>query len=127
MQLILMQGAPGSGKSTKAKELAAEIGAVICSTDDFYYVDGEYVFDQDNLSYYHTLNLFEAEHWLAAGRSVIIDNCNIRKSHAQPYLSLARKYGAETRAVRCVGEFQNVHSVPTKVVERMRNTMEKLT
>ena len=34
-----MRGLPGSGKSTKAKKIAAETG-IIYSTDDFFMVDG---------------------------------------------------------------------------------------
>jgi adenylate kinase family enzyme len=39
-----MRGLPGSGKSTKAKELAGEQGLVF-STDDFFMVNGKYIFD----------------------------------------------------------------------------------
>jgi len=39
-----MRGVPGSGKSTKAKILAANTG-YIYSTDDFFIVKGEYVYD----------------------------------------------------------------------------------
>lgn len=39
-----MRGLPGSGKSTKAKKIAGELG-VIYSTDDFFMVNGQYVFD----------------------------------------------------------------------------------
>jgi adenylate kinase family enzyme len=39
-----MRGLPGSGKSTKAKKIAGEHG-VIYSTDDFFMVNGQYVYD----------------------------------------------------------------------------------
>ena len=39
-----MRGLPGSGKSTKAKKIAGEHG-VIYSTDDFFMVNGVYVYD----------------------------------------------------------------------------------
>ena len=39
-----MRGLPGSGKSTKAKKIAGDVG-VIFSTDDFFMVDGQYKFD----------------------------------------------------------------------------------
>lgn len=42
--LILLRGLPGSGKSTKAKKLAGSTGLVY-STDDFFMVKGEYVYD----------------------------------------------------------------------------------
>jgi adenylate kinase family enzyme len=42
--LILMRGLPGSGKSTKAQILAGKDG-LIFSTDDFFMVNGKYVYD----------------------------------------------------------------------------------
>lgn len=39
-----MRGVPGSGKSTKAKKLAGNAGYIF-STDDFFIVKGEYVYD----------------------------------------------------------------------------------
>lgn len=39
-----MRGLPGSGKSTKAKKIAGSQG-VVYSTDDFFMVKGQYVYD----------------------------------------------------------------------------------
>ena len=44
-KLIIMRGLPGSGKSTKDKQLGE--GGTILSTDDFWYVDGEYKYDKE--------------------------------------------------------------------------------
>jgi hypothetical protein len=54
-RLILLRGLPGSGKSTLAREIAGKNG-VICSTDDFFYNDGRYIFDASKLGEYHDLN-----------------------------------------------------------------------
>ena len=43
-KLVILVGLPGSGKSTKAKELAGTEG-IILSTDEFFMKDGEYQFD----------------------------------------------------------------------------------
>jgi len=50
-----MRGLPGSGKSTLAKKLAGENGLVY-STDDFFYVNGQYIFDGKMIPEYHRKN-----------------------------------------------------------------------
>lgn len=55
-KLILMRGLPGSGKSTLAKKLAGANG-VVYSTDDFFMVKGEYVYDSSKIGEYHNRNL----------------------------------------------------------------------
>lgn len=54
----VMRGVSGSGKSTLARVLARGVGA-IHSTDDYFYVDGEYRFSREQLQENHDRN-FEA-------------------------------------------------------------------
>ena len=51
--LILIQGLPGSGKSTFGKRLAKEIGAYMFEADDYFMKNGKYVFDQSKLHEAH--------------------------------------------------------------------------
>jgi adenylate kinase family enzyme len=51
-----MRGVPGSGKSTKAKQLAG-IKGLIYSTDDFFMKNGDYVYDPSKIGEYHDRNL----------------------------------------------------------------------
>ncbi len=127
--LTLMQGTPGSGKSTEAERIRSywdaqpySPGCRICSTDDFH-VDG---FDPLNLAYYHAWNLWEAEHWLAQGYSVVVDNTNILKAWAQPYIDAARRLGHAVQVVRCTGNYGSVHGVPAATIAWMKNNMEDL-
>ena len=126
--LFIMQGVPGSGKTTLARKLAKQYNAVICSTDDFHFQagDGVYRFEPENIGYYHAYNQFEVEYWLKAGRSVIVDNCNILGVHALPYIELARRYSQPLRVCRCDGAYVSVHGVPAEVIDRMRKQMEVL-
>jgi len=90
--LIVMVGAPGSGKSTYASRLAKAEGGVICSAD-YWMVDemtGEYKFDPSKLNNCHRLCQHKAWVALCAGRNpVIIDNTNLTLLEVAPYVALA--------------------------------------
>lgn len=118
MLMILMQGPPGRGKSTVARTIARLTGARICSTDSFHCdYDGRWLWQPDNLGYFHAWNVWLAEHYLSQGQSVLIDNCNITNAHARPYVALA---------FRCRGEYESIHGVPPEVVQAMRDKIETL-
>ncbi len=127
--LVLMQGPPGSGKSTRAALVAKEIGpnVTICSTDDQFIVDGVYTFDPSKLFQNHLANQRKVEKELKAGRNVIVDNTNLVARDAKAYIDLAKKYGAKIRVERCTGKYQNIHGVPSDKVEQMRSKMQDLT
>lgn len=76
--LILMRGLPGSGKSTKAKILAGPQG-LIFSTDDFFMVNGHYVYDPKMIGDYHKKNLERTvKAMLEEKPLIVIDNTNIK-------------------------------------------------
>jgi NEDD4-binding protein 2 len=132
-ELIIMQGWPSSGKSTMAKAIAWDIEQeynslpAICSTDDYFYCEGKYVFNPKNLGLYHKANQQRVEALLRANRSVIVDNTNIRAWEAKPYVAYAIKLGIPVRFVRCEGNYKNTHGVPEEKIEQMKREIEELT
>lgn len=131
---ILMVGLPGSGKSTAVREIIGSndffgLSSVICSTDDFFMVNGRYQFDGRKLGEYHARNFQKFALACADGVPlVIVDNTNIMKEHRTPYIKLAEALGYEV-SVRVVGEFteeacqtyaaRNTHGVPLDGIRRM--------
>lgn len=98
-----MQGVPGSGKSRRAHELAAQVPlATIRSTDDFWYdAAGAYRFDSEQAGYAHAWNEARVEADLRQGVPlVIVDNTNTRREHVQVYEALAARYGYAVRFER---------------------------
>lgn len=95
MKLILMRGVSGSGKSTLARELAAKHdGSVIFSTDDYFMVTGQYVFDPKRIAANHAMNQERTVYAMRAGvRCIIIDNTNTQAWEMRPYVEAATKYG----------------------------------
>ena len=128
--LIVLQGPPGSGKSHAVAEFMSVVrsGVKIVSTDDFHYdEEGTYRFDPLRIREFHQWNEWLAEHYLKQGYSVIVDNTNIARWQAAPYVKAAVALGVEVQFVRCEGRYPNSHGVSDEVVERMRAAMEELT
>jgi len=135
---ILMRGIPGSGKSTRAKQLVGN--GVIHSTDDLIEAQGDYndffakmieAKDFTPLIELHGKNLANAIESMKSEISpVIIDNTNLKMVDVKPYVVAAQELGyviviedigtggltAEELAAR------NTHAVPLNVIENMIKT-----
>lgn len=128
----ILIGAPGAGKTTYAKSLAALLSrsVMVFSADDhFVGDDGVYRFDVSKLGDAHagcmrrfasTLALL-SHHATVFDYCLVVDNTNTTLVEISPYYLLARAYGApvelvvfdvdaETAAAR------NVHGVPPEGV-----------
>jgi len=139
-KLIIMRGCPGSGKSTKANELAKQykdegLVVVICSADSFFINNGNYTFDAKLLPKVHSLcqgkvcGAMEAE-----ANIVIVDNTNVRRADYEHYINLAKLYGYNIEEI-VVGLFdevsvqlyasRNIHGVPIESIRKMAARFEK--
>ncbi len=97
--LIIMRGVSGTGKSTRARQLAAN-GGEIFSTDDYFGQGQDYKdnFDQSLLPQAHQWNISRVEQAMKNGLSpIIVDNTNIMPYEAKPYVLLAKQHGYETK------------------------------
>lgn len=123
--ITIMRGLPGSGKSTKAKELSQKTGAIICSTDDFFMIDGKYVFDSRKLGINHMRNHEKVKNLMKENNlHIIVDNTNIVRKDFSKYVQMAKEYGYEVEyvIVECDVETsiaRNTHNVPPDVIRKM--------
>jgi hypothetical protein len=153
-KLYIMRGLPGSGKSTRAHEIAMGAmvqgaqGAVICSTDDFFVgSDGVYRFDGRRLGEAHSSNQSRVELAMMADTEVVIvDNTNTTHKEMEAYRRLAQDYSYEVTEIMVGGEMlfpgldgnphlfadyidmcarRNTHGVPRVNIERMARRFEK--
>lgn len=129
MKMWLLQGLPGSGKSTQARLIAREYLAVILSTDDYHYHPSKphiYDFQYDRAAEYHKLNQQRCRHFMGYRVPIIIDNTNLTNWAIAPYVRMARDARYEIEIITCNGDGQSLHNVPANVMEHMRKQMQKL-
>src|SRR5579859_3354439 len=120
----IMQGIPGSGKSTYARKTWP--GALILSSDDYFMKDGKYVFDPSKLGEYHgrilknfSQELMYCTRYICEGdkdKIIVIDNTNTKATEIAPYYQLALAYRCDVEIVKVLcsiktGFARNQHGV----------------
>jgi len=88
MQVVILRGISGSGKSSYAKMLGMEI----VSADHFFEFDGEYRFDPKLLPIAHRQCLRTYVEMVRKGKSVVVDNTNCSLIECAPYIAVAQAY-----------------------------------
>ena len=128
-EVIIMRGAPGSGKTTYLKKEYPQ--AFICSADQYFIgIDGKYKVKLNELQKAHdySRNAFKAA-ILNNINIIAVDNTNIMIKHFQSYIKLAEAYGYEVKIIRIeidakIAFERNIHGVPLYAVERNCQQMQ---
>jgi predicted kinase len=126
--LIILKGVSGSGKSTFANLIAYP--CCICCADDFF-VDkqGNYNFDVTKLGYAHKAcqNKFDDAIKDPIITNIVIANTNTKASEYKYYVEQAEKAGLTITYVVLENHHgnQNIHGVPTEVLERQENAIRQ--
>lgn len=127
-RLIMIIGAPGSGKTTKAKELQQESPAVHVEADMYFTdLDGTYKFDPTKLAEAHDFCYNRAFAAMQKGVQVIVSNTFTKAWERVGYFELARRYGYEVLVIRMKNEYGSVHGVPEEKIKIMRENAEPVT
>lgn len=147
-KVIVMSGIPGSGKSTWATNNYSK--ALYCSADNYFIKDGLYDFDASKLSKAHNYcmkKFLESIDYLENEQEseeefntrleqdgwdpiIVVDNTNLSKWEASPYIAVAKAKDFEIEVVRIISinpdiaAGRNTHGVPYNKVLEMHNRME---
>lgn len=124
MNLIIVRGLPGSGKSTFARQLEAA-GYIRCEADEFMVdADGNYAFDPARLPSCHAACQKKARLALFQGRNVVVANTFTRRWEIAPYSDLAQEFGVPLTVITVEGNHGSVHSVPDAAIAAMKERWE---
>lgn len=122
--LTFVRGLPGSGKSTKAKTIAAKEKAIHLETDMFW---GEpYSFDYRHLDLAHEWCRMSVAKALYNGHRVVVANTFVNRQEFLPYLRLAVRFERAIDLVECTGQYNNIHNVPEHAIDRMKRKWEAI-
>jgi len=139
--IVIMRGIPGCGKSTLAHALEKEFAdmklvAKICSADDYFMMNGKYLFNRNDIKVAHTTCLTSFTLAIANKKVqlVIVDNTNAKQWEYDPYIKQNQKmnkgftikiiqFGSEAeyadpKVVEKV-YVRNKHDVPWETVKNM--------
>lgn len=140
MNVIIMRGVPGSGKSTMAKRICEDRqwrNAHIVSADHFFMdtTDGTYRFNPEQIGLAHNScflrfldNVQERE------EAVIVDNTNTRLWECAPYVLAAQSHGYEVELIHLRANTPDdvvkmsercIHGVPKQVCLDMYDRFER--
>jgi NEDD4-binding protein 2 len=126
-KMIIMRGLPGSGKSTKARELG--VGGIVLGSDDFW--GPNYDFDKLKIGEAHRWNQNRVLEALEQGITpIVVDNTNVSFYEFRPYVEMAQKYKYDVEYVESDSSWKfnteelaqrNQHNVPLDIIQQMLN------
>ena len=118
VDLVLVMGLPGSGKTVTAKKLASEKGLIHIEADQFFIDNdtGEYAFDHSLLDRAHKWCLAETQRLLDEGQRVVVANTFGTTKSRKSYFKLGYKVAVHT----ATGQYKSIHDLSHDIVERMR-------
>jgi predicted kinase len=123
-KLTLIRGLPGSGKSTMARKIAIDTGALHVEAD--MWVNYSQPYTPEAAVSAHAICQSMVCHELVLGGSAVVSNTFTRQWEMQPYLDMARHYGSGVEIITATGDYGSVHNVPESAIQAMRERWEEV-
>lgn len=124
MQLVIIRGLPGAGKSTYAKKNFPFHKHF--EADMYFCRDGDYKFDPTKLNAAHRWCQGKVNEALANRKDVVVSNTFIQEWEFDAYKEIAHNHGCRVLIVELKTQFQNIHGVPEDKLEMMKRRWTEL-
>lgn len=138
MEVVILRGLPGSGKSHYARQLVdANVARdkfhnIIVSADNYFVdFDGSYKFNPTELGDAHDACYRQFASYVPRAQFdlIVVDNTNTQAYEIAPYYVVANYYGADVRVAEVVCDpeiafSRQTHNVPRHVWSRMAENMK---
>lgn len=122
MNLYLIRGLPGSGKSTFAKSLKC----MNIESDMFFCQNGEYKYSTV-LSYVSHKWCQDTTEWhMQENLDISVSNTFTTKKEMEPYFLLAQKYDYKIIIYCMRNNYGSIHNVPKEIIDIMEQRWEDI-
>jgi len=135
-ELRILRGLPGCGKSSLAKKMKEEEGAVVFNNDSLLIHNGVYKWTEEGAYEAHCVNQWLMSKAMREGVPLIVlDNTNLLPYHCTTHVRLAKRFGYSFNVIEVdtpwaldVEELarKNQHGVPASVIEEMKKNLLEL-
>lgn len=122
MNLTIVRGLPGSGKSTYAKSL----GCFRIEADMFHVHNGIYAYKQALSRNGHVFCLDMVKNAMQHHVDIVVSNTFTRQWEVAPYIDLAKSRGYDVTIVRMTKHYGNIHNVPDDTLKLMADRFEDI-
>lgn len=124
-RLIILQGVPGSGKSTFAKLITTRFGGVSSEADEWFEKYNHGKFDPTLLGKAHQWCKDEVREALKHHNLVVVANTNTQNREVEPYLEMANeRVDCDFCVLRLMNRFKSIHNVPEETINRMEERLK---
>ena len=123
MNLYLLRGLPGAGKSTIGQNLKT----VNFEADQYFMEDGQYNFDATKLREAHAWCQNQVKNCMVEGiKDISVSNTFTQEWEMKAYEDMAADHGYMVFSIIVENRHggKNTHNVPTETLEKMKNRFE---
>jgi predicted kinase len=122
-KLILIRGLPGSGKSTLAQKYLDYFGQDLAcrfEADDYFMVNGEYIFRAEHIRKAHEDCFRKTKDALENNKVVIVSNTFTTIKELKSYFELAKLHNIKPYVITLDNSYGSIHNVPEHTMNKMK-------